>query len=59
MKLIAVHTLPVWEERDGKRRPPHPGEIRTDLPVVGWCNALEVDLAGQRRWLLLTNDAAR
>ena len=58
MKLLEVHTLPIWEENDGTRRPPQPGEVRDDLPCVGWANAGIVEIQGSRRWLLLTHDAA-
>lgn len=57
MKVIAVHTCPLWEERDGTRRvgiapePNHP-------PVVGWCNVMELILRGERHRVLLTLKAA-
>lgn len=46
MNLLAVHTCPVWEEDDGslsigiEPREDHP-------PVIGWCNVLKVELAGE------------
>ena len=53
-KLIAVHTAPLWEDlATGERRvvldddaPPAPGRL------IGWCNALEVRIAGENRMLL-------
>ena len=57
MKLLAVHTVPLWQEPDGSLtlgmdyRPDHP-------PVVGWCNAARIRIEGELRWFLLTLDAA-
>lgn len=56
MKMLAIHTVPLWEERDGsltlgvKQRVDHP-------PVVGWCNLARIRLGGEVRWFLLTLDA--
>jgi hypothetical protein len=53
MKLLAIHTVPVWEEADGsftygmEPRDPHP-------PVIGWANVLVLNLAGRTFKLLAT-----
>lgn len=58
MKLLAVHTVPVWEEPNGQHtlgiehRDPHP-------PVVGWANVAAIVISGEPRWFLLTLDATR
>ena len=52
MKAIAVHTCPLVEEEDGWRRPYM--EPEPDPPEhVGWCNVLIVEIAGERRLLLI------
>lgn len=56
MRLLAVHTCPLWEYPSGWRAPgmahdpSHP-------PVVGWVNVAEVVIAGEVQRLLLTLDA--
>lgn len=56
MRMLEVHTVPLWEEDDGSRTPglrprdPHP-------EVVGWCNAVLVRLDGEDRWFLLNGGA--
>lgn len=56
MRMLEIHTVPLWEESDGSRtlgmyeRPHHP-------PVVGWCNVAVIELFGQRRQILLTLNA--
>lgn len=58
MRMLEVHTCPLWQESDGTRtlglfeRPDHP-------PVVGWCNAALIVIHGQSRWFVLALDAAR
>lgn len=58
MKMLALHTVPLWQEEDGGltlgmcHRPNHP-------PVVGWCNAALIRIGGDARWFLLTLDADR
>jgi hypothetical protein len=53
MRLLAIHTAPVWQEHNGQRtvgiehRPNHP-------PVVGWCNAALIVLNNESRWFVLT-----
>lgn len=57
MRLVAVHTVPLWQETDGSRtlgvapREDHP-------PVVGWANAARIRIGDDVRWFLLTLDAA-
>lgn len=57
MKLLAAHTVPLWQEHDGSltlgmdHRSDHP-------PVVGWCNVERIVINGERRWFLRTLDAA-
>lgn len=54
MRLLEVHTCPVWQEQDGSRsigmepRDDHP-------PVVGWCNVLVLTI-GRRKLRLLAVD---
>ena len=54
MRLLEVHTVPVWEEDDGsvsygmEERDPHP-------PVVGWANILVLTI-GKRKFKLLAVD---
>ena len=54
MRLIELHTAPLWQELDGQRtiglheRPDHP-------PVIGWVNAALLKLQDTEYWLLLTN----
>jgi hypothetical protein len=56
MKLLAVHTVPLWQEDDGTltlgmdHREDHP-------EVVGWCNTARIVINGEARWFLLTLDA--
>jgi hypothetical protein len=56
MRLLEIHTVPLWEEADGTRtlgmreRQNHP-------PVVGWCNTALLSINGELRWFLLTLDA--
>jgi hypothetical protein len=56
LRLLAVHTCPLWEQHDGQRRvglegaPDHP-------PVVGWVSVMEVELRGERHRLLLRLEA--
>lgn len=51
MKLLEIHTVPVWQEDDGsltygmEERNPHP-------PVVGWANVLVLTLFGRTIRLL-------
>lgn len=54
VKLMAVHTCPVWQEPDGARTI---GMERRENPppVVGWCNVLSIRIA-RRRYLLLAVD---
>lgn len=58
MRMLAVHTAPLWQEADGQRtigldyRANHP-------PIVGWCNAALILLNGQSRWFVLTLDPNR
>ncbi len=53
MILKSVITVPIWEEPDGHRRPPLPGEVQTDLTLVGWANLLDIrDLDGEDYLLL-------
>lgn len=58
MKLVAIHTVPIWRERDGslslglKERKHHP-------PVVGWCNMARIRIGTEVRWFLLTDQADR
>ncbi len=53
MKAIAIHTCPLWEEPDGSRRPGlRPESLQ--LPVVGWVNVMDAEIAGRRCMLLLT-----
>jgi hypothetical protein len=51
-RLIRVETVPVWEEPDGTRRVPDEGEVRDDLPCVGWSNVLVISLRGERHRFL-------
>jgi hypothetical protein len=52
VKLIAVHTCPLWEEPDGSRRPGM--EFEPDHPpVVGWVNVMRLQLHGEEFRLLL------
>lgn len=57
MTLLAVHTVPLWQEDDGSRtlgikpRADHP-------PVVGWCNLARIRIGGEVRWFVLTLDAS-
>ena len=52
MKALVVHTVPLWEEKDGTRRlgmeteNPHP-------PVVGWCNVMLIEIHGDVRPFLM------
>lgn len=54
MRLVAVHTCPLWEDLEtGERRV----AMEPDVPptrgrLVGWCNAMKVRVAGETRWLL-------
>lgn len=58
MRLLAVHTCPLWEEEDGTRRVGTAPEA--DHPqVVGWVNVLLVDVAGTVRQLLVGAEADR
>ncbi len=57
LKMRAVHTCPLWEDPDGRRRPGL-AEEPDHPPVVGWVNVMDVDVAGERHLLLLTNEAA-
>lgn len=56
MRLLEIHTVPLWEEADGSLtlgmalRDDHP-------PVVGWCNAAIIQINGELRLFLLTLDA--
>ncbi len=56
MRMLAVHTVPMWEHPNGQRtiglneRPYY-------LPTVGWVNAAHIDVDGEARWFLLTLDA--
>lgn len=58
MRMLEVHTCPLWQEADGSRtvglaeRPDHP-------PVVGWCNMALIIIRNESRWFLLTLDASR
>ncbi len=61
LRMIAVHTVPVWEDPDHPyhRRPPMPGEVRDDLSVVGWCNVAilqGLEDYGVKRWFVLARD---
>lgn len=53
IRFLAVHTAPVLEDPSfpAKRRPPTPG-VKTDLPVVGWCNVLAIEVNGVKRYFL-------
>ena len=56
MRVLEVHTVPVWEEPDGRRtfglkpRTPHP-------PVVGWSNVARIVVHGAPRWFVLVHEA--
>jgi hypothetical protein len=53
MRMLAVHTAPLWQEANGQRtigleyRPNHP-------PVVGWCNTALIAIGHEARWFVLT-----
>lgn len=60
MTLLAVHTVPLWQEDDGSLTLGI--EPRADYripPVVAWCNVARIYLDGELRWFLLALDAAR
>lgn len=52
MKLLAVHTCPLWEDEDGERRPGMDPED-DQPPVVGWCNVGIIELNGRSYRFLL------
>lgn len=52
MKALTVHTCPVWEDDDGSRRPGFTPED-DHPPVVGWCNVLVAEIAGEQHAFLL------
>ena len=55
MKLIAVHTVPVWQDETGEltyglyENSDHP-------PVIGWANVLEVKAEGETFHLLALDE---
>lgn len=62
LKLIAVHTVPIWEDPDApmRYRPPLPGEERDDLKIVGWGNVHVIEgleEQGVKRYLLTVLDS--
>lgn len=57
MRLLELHTCPLWEERDGARTVGL-RERRDHPPVFGWVNAARIRIDGKDRWFLLTLDAA-
>lgn len=56
MRLLALHTCPLWQETDGMRTVGM-YERPNDPPVVGWCNTALIEVDGRSRWFLLTLDA--
>jgi hypothetical protein len=54
IRLVAVHTCPLWEDLDtGQRRAAlSPDDVPARGRVVGWVNALEVRIASETRFLL-------
>ena len=59
MKAHAVHTCPLWEDRNGRRRPGMRWVQFSRPNVVGWVHVLEVTIHGQRYMLLLTQPPER
>jgi hypothetical protein len=51
LKAVAVHTVPVYREKDGELR--YGLEPEDDHPpVVGWANVHEVEIDGERMFFL-------
>lgn len=46
MRCLEVHTVPLWEDPDGRRRPALAPEPVTP-PVVGWVNVIVVEIDGE------------
>jgi hypothetical protein len=57
MRLLAVHTVPVWDEH-GNVHVCGPDEVRPDLEhrVIGWANLLVMDIEGEQHTLLAVDD---
>lgn len=58
MRVLEVHTCPLWEDEDGSRRVGMEPE-EDHPPVVGWVNVLVVDVDGDPRLLLVGAEADR
>jgi hypothetical protein len=56
MRMLEVHTAPIWQEGNGTRTVGIT-ERREHGPVVGWVNVAKIILLGEIRWLILTKDA--
>ncbi len=57
VKMVAVHTCPLWEDANGERLPSVAGEPNLPFHCVGWVNAARIIIDGDERWFLLTLDA--
>lgn len=51
LRVLEVHTCPVWEDADGSRRPGMEPED-DHPPVVRWCNVLVLTIDGDEHRLL-------
>lgn len=57
MRLLAVYTVPVWDDH-GNVHVCGPCEVRPDLEdrVIGWANLLVIDIQGEQHTLLTAEE---